>query len=630
MYVKNKTKNIGRENLKGMISSYLMLLPFAILFFIFTILPILSSAALSLFNYDMISTPKFTGASNYLRMFLNDDVFRISLKNTIYFAVITGPLGFFLSFILAWMINEFRPIIRSLLSFLFYAPSLAGNVFFVWQVLFSGDSYGYINSILLNIGIITEPIQWLRNSDYTITVELLHNGKVVDAKKRRVGFRHIELVLEENAREEGGFPKTRIPPPITIKINGKRIFAKGTNWVCPTIFPGTLNEEVYRPYLELIRDANMNLIRCWGGAVVNKDEFFDLCDELGLMVWQEFPLSCNNYLGTPEYLSVLDHESKAIIRQLRRHPCHVIWCGGNELFNSWSGMTDQSKALRLLNRNCFDMDPDKPFLMTSPLMGIGHGGYSFWDSDGTDIFVRINNSSYHAYTEFGCSSGASWKTIMETFPEDQLREPGVGSCWESHFAVGAWDSDSWLYISSIREHFPDATSPEQIIKVSRELQSVGLQYFFEEAQRQWPRCSMALNWCFNEPYPCAANNSIIGYNLEIKPAYKAICKALRQTFLSARIPRFEHPAGGTIEIELWLITEKTVKVTGATVDVAIICGNAVSKERYVFENEEEKANRLLKIMKLQLPQRTGWFDLRLDCQLHPEWASDYRLVTRTR
>lgn len=151
---------------------YLMLAPFVALFFAFTVLPVLSSLILSLTNYDMISAPGFVGLNNYLRM-VSDDILKIVIKNTLFFACITGPVGFFLSFVLAWMINELPPRPRSVLSFLFYAPSIAGNVYLVWQVLFSGDSYGYINSLLLQIGWITEPVQWLKNSSYAMGVVII-------------------------------------------------------------------------------------------------------------------------------------------------------------------------------------------------------------------------------------------------------------------------------------------------------------------------------------------------------------------------------------------------------------------------------------------------------------------------
>lgn len=168
-----KTKSIKRSKLLGDVSIYAMFAPYAILFFIFTIIPIFASVVLSFSSYDMISSPKFAGLSNYFTMFLDDKIFPIVVKNTLVFALITGPIGFLLSFVLAWFINEFHPLARTVLSFLFYAPSLVGNGLFIWQVFFSGDSYGYLNSFLLSTGFITEPIVWLSDSRYIMNIVIL-------------------------------------------------------------------------------------------------------------------------------------------------------------------------------------------------------------------------------------------------------------------------------------------------------------------------------------------------------------------------------------------------------------------------------------------------------------------------
>ena len=164
----NGKKGLNTNKVLG----YGMLAPFAILFFIFTILPILASLALSFTNFDMVSFPSFVGFNNYLRM-VSDEVLHTVTKNTLVFACLTGPAGFMLSFVLAWMINELSPKPRSILSFLFYAPTLVGNVYLVWSVLFSPDSYGYINSILLRIGWITQPIQWFTNSSYAMIIVII-------------------------------------------------------------------------------------------------------------------------------------------------------------------------------------------------------------------------------------------------------------------------------------------------------------------------------------------------------------------------------------------------------------------------------------------------------------------------
>jgi len=151
----------------------LMLIPFLVLFAVFTVLPVLASMVLSFFDYDVMVGAKWAGIDNYIYMFFEDDVFKTALKNTLIFAVITGPISFFLAFLLAWFINEFNSITRSILSFLFYSPALMGNAYFIWQVLFSGDSYGYINSLLISLGFITDPIQWLKTPEYIMPIIII-------------------------------------------------------------------------------------------------------------------------------------------------------------------------------------------------------------------------------------------------------------------------------------------------------------------------------------------------------------------------------------------------------------------------------------------------------------------------
>lgn len=171
--LKTKPASISRGTKKEQAAFYLMLAPFFILFFTFTILPVLTSVVLSFFNFDAVSMPTFAGFDNYLRMFVQDDVFPTALRNTLVFAIVTGPIGFMLAFVLAWMVNEFNPAVRTLLSFLFYAPALTGNVYFIWKILFSGDSYGYLNSTMMSLGLIVDPVQWLKSPSYAMPIIII-------------------------------------------------------------------------------------------------------------------------------------------------------------------------------------------------------------------------------------------------------------------------------------------------------------------------------------------------------------------------------------------------------------------------------------------------------------------------
>lgn len=405
------------------------------------------------------------------------------------------------------------------------------------------------------------------------TLEVFLNGALVHTQ--RVGFRRVRLVMHEGAWDEPRtFPKGRSTAPITLEVNGRTIFARGSNWVCPEIFPGIIDEHTYRPLLELAKNANFNILRTWGGAIVNKESFYEICDELGLLVWTEFHLACNLYDGGDDYLAVLDQESRSIIRRIRQHPSLALWCGGNELFNVWSGMTDQSLALRLLNKNCYELDRDTPFIPTAPIDGMAHGDYRFRDEQGREphqIFASARNT---AYSEFGCPGPSDVDYLRAFIPEDELFPPRRGTAWEWHHGLGAWNVDpgTWLCQSTIEHYFGRIESLAQLVYYGQLLQSEGYKAIFEEARRQKPVCSMALNWCFNEPWPSAANNSIVNWPHRPKPSYKAVQAACRPVMASARIPKFGWTAGEPFTAELWLLNDSPEPVPGGTLDALLECG----------------------------------------------------------
>ena len=149
-------------------AAYMLMAPFMIIFFTFTVLPVLMTIILSFFQYNILEDPVFVGWQNYRDLFVNDEQFAIALRNTIVFALITGPVGYLLSFFAAWIINEFRPWIRAVLTFIFYVPTISGTVYTIWGIIFSGDMYGYANSFLLKLGIIDNPIEWFSTDTFIL------------------------------------------------------------------------------------------------------------------------------------------------------------------------------------------------------------------------------------------------------------------------------------------------------------------------------------------------------------------------------------------------------------------------------------------------------------------------------
>lgn len=150
--------------------NYVLMAPFLILFALFTLIPIIYSVVISFTNFNIFTTPTFVGWDNYLRMFFDDDVFIIAIRNTLIFALITGPVSYVLCFVFAWLINELRPKVRAVVTLIFYAPVLSGTAFTVWGFIFSSDQYGLLNGYLMELGILREPMGWLTDPAYILFV----------------------------------------------------------------------------------------------------------------------------------------------------------------------------------------------------------------------------------------------------------------------------------------------------------------------------------------------------------------------------------------------------------------------------------------------------------------------------
>lgn len=202
-------------------------------------------------------------------------------------------------------------------------------------------------------------------------------------------------------------------------------------------------------------------------------------------------------------------------------------------------MDDHSHALRLMNSLCNEITPNVPFPATTPLMGKGHGHYVFRDEDtGEEIFQLMKRSRMTGYTEFGMPGPSDLSTIKKCIPEEVLFPPREGTAWEVHHAFNAWSKDTWLCTQTLEHYFGEAKALDELIRNGQLLQGEGIKFMYEEARRQKPYCSMALHWCFNEPWPTAANNSIINWPDSPKPAYYSATASCRPVLVSAAFEKF--------------------------------------------------------------------------------------------
>jgi len=466
---------------------------------------------------------------------------------------------------------------------------------------------------------------------YDFRLDLLDShDEVRDQKTWKSGFRKVRLVENEGAQVPGElFPKTRNNPPFTIEINNEKIFSKGTNWVNPDVFPGAVTIYRYTDLIEQAKRMNFNMLRVWGGGIINKDCFYDLCDELGIMVWQEFPLACNDYPDDRDYMETLKQEAANIVQRLHNHPCMAIWSGGNELFNSWSGMDDQSLPVRWLNAICLEHSPEIPFIPTSPVMGVAHGHYLFYDENtDEDVFQIMNRSAATAYTEFGMPSMSDVEILRTIIPEKELFPPEPTVAWTAHHAFEAWVGDTWICPDIIRKYFGEASSLEQLIDWSQKLQAIGYQAIYEHARQQWPHCSMALNWCFNEPWPTAANNSIIQFPDKPKPSFEAIRQACRPVLASARIPKFSWSEGDDLSLDLIMINSTLQALPAGRMEFWFN-GGLID----IWDYPEVPANQNIVGPSLWYPLielDEKWLKIELRVTGHPEYNSEYLLLLEGR
>ena len=148
--------------------AYLMVAPYMLIFCCFTVLPVLLSIVISFTDFNLLQMPNIVWFDNYIRLFLDDDIFLLAAQNTLIFAAIVGPVSYFMSLLIAWFINELSPKIRAIVTLIFYAPSISGQVYLVWATLFSSDQYGWANAWLMKLDIITKEIAWFEDADYVM------------------------------------------------------------------------------------------------------------------------------------------------------------------------------------------------------------------------------------------------------------------------------------------------------------------------------------------------------------------------------------------------------------------------------------------------------------------------------
>ena len=268
---------------------------------------------------------------------------------------------------------------------------------------------------------------------YNVTVQLIHNGQVVDEYKTRIGIRILNVVAKWAPGDEGEF---------RIECNGTKILAKGSNWV-PVDAIHSRDASRVKAALDLFYDAGCNIVRCWGGNVYEDHPFFDLCDEYGIMVWQDFAMACSVYPPTPEFERVIEDEATRVVRKLRNHASILLWAGDNEVDETYyARFPIEANRYNAITREVLPRvvrmnDPFRIFLPSSPYIPEGIARYDVPEQHnwGARAYFKddfYKHSSAHFISECGYHGCPAPSSLKKFIPEDKLYPRIENSVWKTH------------------------------------------------------------------------------------------------------------------------------------------------------------------------------------------------------
>ncbi len=332
---------------------------------------------------------------------------------------------------------------------------------------------------------------------------------------RRIGLRTIELVTEPDA----------VGTTMKLRVNGRDVFAKGANWIPADALPGRITEAAVRPMLESAQQAHMNMIRVWGGGNYETEFFYDLCDELGLMVWQDFMFSCMHYPSTRDFLAEVKQEAAYQVDRLQHRACVALWCGDNEIIGAlgWyeASKTNRDRYLvnydrlnRLLGEAVHEHDPARRFWPSSPSLGEldfadgwhcdTRGDLHFWDVwHSAKPFEHYRSVKPRFASEFGFQSFPSSYTVESfTEPADRNVSSRVMEVHQRNKGGNA------RIVETMTRYFRFPSDFDQLIYVSQIQQALAMKTAIDSWRSLKPRCMGTLYWQLNDTWPVASWSSI--------------------------------------------------------------------------------------------------------------------------
>jgi beta-mannosidase len=390
---------------------------------------------------------------------------------------------------------------------------------------------------------------------YKVRLEVYENGRLSDEQEYQTGIRSLHY--EKNP----GSPEDALP--YTFVVNGKPIYIKGVNLAPFDLLYGNVTRETYEKYIQLLKHANINMVRVWGGGLIEKEYFYHLCDSNGILVWQEFIQSSSGIDNIPSkdphFLKLLKATAIQALKDRRNHVCHTVWSGGNELTDKDGIPAAYEDAnIKMLQELVEEWDPNKLFLPTSAsgpneFLNIEQPGRNYdvhgsWKYEGAERHYKVYNASDSLFhSEFGvdgCSSTAALRRFLGPahLKVTNMKEDLV---WRHH---GEW----WDTLDRDRELFGEFATLEQFTKASQFMQAEGLRYALEANRRRKFRNSGSIVWQFNEPWPNISNTCMVEYYGVPKMAYYWLRKAYSPIHASLSYEKLFYPLGEQFTGELYI------------------------------------------------------------------------------
>jgi beta-mannosidase len=423
-----------------------------------------------------------------------------------------------------------------------------------------------------------------------------------DRAEKRIGFRTVELHQED---DESG-------RSMVIAVNGRRIFCKGANWIPCDALPGRQSAERYKALLSDAAAANMNMLRVWGGGQYETELFYELCDEMGLLIWQDFMFSCALYPAQPWFLEQVEAEVRYQVKRLKHHPCIAVWCGNNENLGAlkWYPESRAHSARYLVDydrlnegvvgRIVRELDTSRPWWPSSPSAGVGDYSDNWHEDSKGDMHywsVWHEGRNFEAYyevtprfcSEFGFQSFPSKETVRTYAPEDQWNI--TSQVMEHHQRNPRGNT---IIVETMTRYFRLPEGFDNFLYLSQVQQALAMKTAVEYWRSRRPVCMGALYWQLNDVWPAASWSSI-----EYSGKWKLLHYAARKFYAPLHIVAFSAD-GRSVQI---VGLNDTLEYRAGTVWVGIIdfAGRIRQEQELQVRLDAEAATDLLRYPLDQLP-----------------------------